>query len=67
MKKISILIIILLISNIFFIKNRSPKVIPFKDSHNEDIRIPIIQKDINNEKVLFILDSGANISIIDST
>lgn len=67
MKKISILIIILLISNIFFIKNRSPKVIPFKNSHNEDIRIPIIQKDINNEKVLFILDSGANISIIDST
>lgn len=67
MKKISILIIILLISNILLIKNRSPKVIPFKNSHNEDIRIPIIQKDINNEKVLFILDSGANISIIDST
>lgn len=67
MKKISILIIILLISNIFFIKNRSSKVIPFKNSHNEDIRIPIIQKDINNEEVLFILDSGANISIIDST
>ena len=67
MKKISILIIILLISNIFFIKNRSPKVIPFKNSNNEDIRIPIIQKDINNEEVLFILDSGANISIIDST
>lgn len=67
MKKISILIIILLIFNIFFIKNRSPKVIPFKNFHNEDIRIPIIQKDINNEEVLFILDSGANISIIDST
>jgi hypothetical protein len=67
MKKISILIIILLISSIFFIKNKSPKVIPFKNSHNEDIRIPIIQKDINNEEVLFILDSGANISIIDST
>ncbi len=67
MKKISILIIILLIFNIFFIKNRFPKVIPFKNSHNEDIRIPIIQKDINNEEVLFILDSGANISIIDST
>ena len=59
MKKISILIIILLISNIFFIKNKSPKVIPFKNSHNEDIRIPIIQKDINNEEVLFILDSLA--------
>ena len=44
MKKINILIIILLISSIFFIKNRSPKVIPFKNSHNEDIRIPIIQK-----------------------
>jgi hypothetical protein len=67
MKKISILIIILLIANIFFIKNRFPKVIPFKNSHNEDIRIPIIQKDINNKEVLFILDSGANISIIDST
>lgn len=67
MKKISILIMILLISSIFFIKNISFKVIPFKNSHNEDIRIPIIQKDINNEKVLFILDSGANISIIDST
>ena len=67
MKKISILIIILLISNILLIKNRSPKVTPFKNSHNEDIRIPIIQKDINNEEVLFILDSGANISIIDST
>lgn len=67
MKKISILIIILLISNILLIRNRSHKVIPFKNSHNEDIRIPIIQKDINNEKVLFILDSGANISIIDST
>ena len=67
MKKISILIIILLIANILLIKNRSPKVIPFKNSHNEDIRIPIIQKDINNKEVLFILDSGANISIIDST
>lgn len=67
MKKISILIIILLIINIFFIRNRSTKVTPFKNSHNEDIRIPIIQKDINNEEVLFILDSGANISIIDST
>lgn len=67
MKKISILIIILLISSILLIRNRSHKVIPFKNSHNEDIRIPIIQKDINNEEVLFILDSGANISIIDST
>ena len=68
MKKISILIIILLlVSNIFFIKNKTSKIVPFKNSHNEDIRIPIIQKDINNEKVLFILDSGANISIIDST
>lgn len=43
------------------------KITTFENMGDEFINIPIIKKDIKGKKVLFIVDSGANISIIDST
>jgi hypothetical protein len=58
---------ILLLILLFASCNNSSNVDYFKNSNNSEVKIPIIEKHIGNQKVLFIVDSGANISVIDST
>lgn len=62
MKIIKLFIIILLASC-----QHKSNITYFENLNHEQVRIPIIQKKINNIPVLFILDSGANMSLLDST
>lgn len=39
----------------------------FENKNDERVKIPIVEKKIDNESYLFVIDSGANISIIDSS
>lgn len=64
MKKIiSILFIFALL---YSCKEPNPKETPFENKYDQYINIPIVKKTIKGKRVLFILDSGANISIVDS-
>lgn len=63
MKIIKLLFIILLITSC----QHNPKITYFENLNHDQVRIPIIQKKINNTTVSFILDSGANMSLLDST
>lgn len=59
--------IIIILSLLLFISCSGYNVEYFKNNKNNKVKIPIIEKDIGNKKVLFIVDSGANLSVIDST
>lgn len=62
MKKINSLLIILVL---FISCNKSSEY--YKFFKNNEIKIPIVEKTIGNKSYNFIIDSGANISLIDST
>ncbi len=62
MKKINSLLIILVL---FISCNESSKY--YKFFKNNEIKIPIVEKTIGDKSYNFIVDSGANISLIDST
>lgn len=62
MKKINSLLIILVL---FISCNKSSEY--YKFFKNNEIKIPIVEKTIGGKSYNFIVDSGANISLIDST
>lgn len=63
MKQISIFILLLLLVGC---ANTEKENISYFQNPNNLVRIPVIEKVIEGQKLSFIIDSGANMSIIDS-
>nr|DAW84459.1 MAG TPA: DNA damage inducible protein-like protein [Caudoviricetes sp.] len=65
MKRLLVLLLLILVTACYNKKDNTEHITYFENSPYTECKVPVIKKELSDTALLFIIDTGANISILD--